>query len=245
MLLASLRLPGLPPVPTIEWFPAQPTLDSYAQANAIVPLWQFFANSLLIMSITVPLTIVSSSWAALGILYLRPSYRIWLIGSLIACLLIPQQLVWLPRFILFAKLRLIDSYWPLILPAFMGSSPLFVLLFYWAFRRIEAESLEAASLDGANSLHIWATIVMPQVVPTTLTVSVLTTVLYWSDFVNPLMYLKSESRYPLAVGLSILQQVDRANWPILMAGAVIMTMPLILGFLAIQRFFWRSILDAR
>lgn len=244
MLLASLRLPGTPPAPTIAWLPQHPSLNSYAQAAAIVPLWTFLGNSLLIMGITVPLTIVSASWAALGIMYVRPSRRIWVLGILIGCLLIPGQMVWLPRFILFAKLKLIDSYWPLILPAFMGSSPLFVLLFYWAMRRIEPETLEAASLDGAQTLQIWATIVMPQVIPTTVTVIVLTTVLYWSDFITPLMYLKSESRYPLSVGLSILQQVDRANWPILMAGAVMMTLPLILGFLLIQRLFWRSMLDS-
>ena len=79
---------------------------------------------------------------------------------------------------------------------------------------------------------------MPLARPTTVAVAVLAFMFYWSDFVGPLLYLKSESRYTLPVGLQILQQMDKTNWPLLMAAAVIMTAPVVVLFLVVQRHFW-------
>ena len=99
----------------------------------------------------------------------------------------------------------------------MGSSPLFVLLFYWTFRRVPSQLFEAARLDGAGILVIWAWIAMPLARPTTITVAVLAFMFYWSDFVSPLLYLKSESRYTLPVGLRVCSRwtrpTGRCSWP--------------------------------
>jgi multiple sugar transport system permease protein len=140
--------------------------------------------------------------------------------------------------LLFKHLLLIDTYWALIAPAWMGSSPFFVLLFYWSFRRTPLELFEAARLEGLNVLGIWAKVAMPLARPTIMSVGVLTFVQYWSDFVNPLLYLKSEQRYTLPVGLQVLQQLDTTNWPLLMAGSVVMTIPVLLLFFLVQRAFW-------
>ena len=79
---------------------------------------------------------------------------------------------------------------------------------------------------------------MPLAWAATVAVTVLSFILYWSDFFSPLLYLKSEARYTLPVGLQILQQMDKTNWPLLMAGVVVMTAPTIILFLLIQRYFW-------
>ena len=89
-----------------------------------------------------------------------------------------------------------------------------MLLFYWIFRRIPHELFESARLDGAGLLSIWSRIAMPLAKPTIMTVAVLTFTDYWSDFMNPLLYLKSESRYTLPIGLRVLQQLDQTNWPL-------------------------------
>jgi ABC-type glycerol-3-phosphate transport system permease component len=111
-------------------------------------------------------------------------------------------------------------------------------LFYWTFRRIPGAVFEAGRLDGASPWRLWWSLGMPLARPTIVTVAVLTCTLYWSDFISPLLYLKSEQRYPMSVGLQMLQQLDRVNWSLLMAGAVVMCIPVILGFLAVQRHFW-------
>jgi multiple sugar transport system permease protein len=128
--------------------------------------------------------------------------------------------------------------WLWIFNPLMGSSPLFVLLYYWTFRRIPKAMYEVARLYGATLLQVWARIAMPMAWPTTVAVAVLSFVLYWSDFISPLLYLKSESRYTLPVGLQTLQQLDATNWPLLMAGVAIMTAPVFLLFLMVQRYFW-------
>jgi multiple sugar transport system permease protein len=154
----------------------------------------------------------------------------------IGLLLVPVGAVWLPRFVLFSWLRLTNTYGALLAPALMGSSPLFVLLFFWSYRRVPPEVFESARLDGAGPLAIWRWVALPLSVPTLVTVGVLTFWLYWSDFINPLLYLKSQSLYTLPIGVRQLQQLNRTNWPLLMAASVVATAPAALVFLAVQRF---------
>ena len=135
---------------------------------------------------------------------------------------------------------LINTPFALIVPALAGSSPLFVLLFYWTFRRIPKDLFELARLDGAGALIVWRRIALPMAVPTTVAVGVLAFLFYWSDFINPLMYLRSQEFYTLPVGLQQLQQLDKTNWPLLMAGAVLMAGPAVVMFLFVQRYFLRD-----
>ena len=151
--------------------------------------------------------------------------------------MIPLTALWLTRFLVLRELRLVDSLWALLSPVWMGSSPFFVLIFYWAFRRQPAALFEAARLEGAGALRIWASIAMPLARPATAAVCLLTFAQYWSDFMNPLLYLKSDDRYTLALGLRVLQQMDATNWPLLMAGAVVMMLPVLLLLFLVQRAF--------
>ena len=128
----------------------------------------------------------------------------------------------------------------LLAPAVMGSSPLFVLLFYWSCRRLPHDLFEAARLDGGSAWQVWWRVALPIALPTAAAVAMLAFVFYWSDFVSPLLYLKSQSLYTLPVGVQQLQQLDRTNWPLLMSGAVLMTLPPVLIFLVVQRYFLRD-----
>ncbi len=91
-------------------------------------------------------------------------------------------------------------------------------------------------MDGASVLTIWARIALPITMPTVLAVLLLTFTHYWSDFVDPLLFLKSKRHYTLAVGLRMLQQMDITNWSLLLAAVVVMTVPVVLVYLVIQRF---------
>jgi multiple sugar transport system permease protein len=94
-----------------------------------------------------------------------------------------------------------------------------------------------AHLDGAGPFATWRRIGLPLARPATVAVAVLTFILYWSDFISPLLYLRSQDLYTLPLGLRQLQQLDRGDWPILMAGAVLLTVPAVLFFLLVQRRF--------
>jgi multiple sugar transport system permease protein len=238
VLSASLRAPNQPPPRTIEWIPDPIAWSNYLKVFDLVPLWTYIANSLLVVAVAVPLTVVTASWAGFAMAQMASRTQRRLVVLAIMLLMVPITALWLTRFVIFRYLGLIDTAGALIAPAVMGTSPLFILLFYWTFRRIPSEVFAAARLDGAGLLQLWVTIAMPLVWPTTTAVAVLTFALFWSDFISPLIYLKTEANYTLPVGVQILQQMDSTNWPLLMAGAVLMTGPILLMFLFVQRYFW-------
>ncbi len=238
VISASLRQPGLPPPNTVEWLPEPVVWANYRRIFQLVPLDLFTFNSLIVVSLAVPITLITASWAGFAMAQLQGHVRRRLVLFAVLLRMVPITALWLTRFVILQNLGLIDTIWVLILPAFMGSSPFYVLLFYWTFRRIPEELFDSAHVDGAGVLRIWRSIAMPVARPTSVAVGMLTFAMYWSDFITPLLYLKSEHRYTLPVGLQVLQQMDKTNWPLLMAASVVMTMPVVVLFLLVQRYVW-------
>lgn len=237
MASASLRQPGLPPPRTMEWWPEPLAWSNYNRIFEMLPLGRYIFNSLLVAGIAVPITLVTASLAGFAMTQLNRRGRESLLGLSVVLLVVPTVAVWVARFILFRTLGLFNSYAALLAPALMGSSPLFVLLFFWSFRRIPRELYDAARMDGAGPLEIWWRVALPLSGATVIVVGILTFLLYWGDFTTPLFYLKSQTLYTLPVGLRQLQELDRTNWPLLLAGAMVMTLPSVLLFEIVQRFF--------
>ena len=237
MFAASLRQPGLPPPRTMEWLPDPLMWSNYMRVFQTLPIGRYILNSLLVAGTAVPITLVTASLAGFAMAQLNRRGQDRLIILSVILLIIPTTAVWLARFILFRGLGLFNTHAALIAPSLMGSSPLFVLLFFWSFRRIPPELYEAARIDGASLLNIWWRVALPLSSATIVVVSILTFLLYWGDFVTPLFYLKSQTLYTLPVGLRQLQELDRTNWPLLLTGSVIMTLPAVLLFTIVQRFF--------
>jgi len=236
VLTNSLRPVGLPPPRTLEWFPAAPAWSNYVEIFRIVPLGQQVGNSLLISTVGAALTVVTASWAGFAMAQMPAGVRRWLVGLAIVLLLVPSTAVWLPRYVLFTSIGIIDTYLALFAPAIMGTKSLFALMFYWNFRRVPLELFESARLDGAGALTIWRLIALPAALPTALAVLLLAFTHYWSDFVDPLLFLKSEERYTLAIGLRMLQQMDMTNWSLLLAAVVVMIAPVLVVYFALQQF---------
>lgn len=238
VVAASLRRPGLPPPATIEWLPDPVAWSNYARIFEVLPLARYLTNSLLVAGLAVPLTILVASWAGFAMAQLPARVRHALLALAVMVRMVPLTAVWLTRFLVLRELGLSDTIWALLAPVWMGSSPFFVLIFYWSFRRLPVAMFEAARLEGMGPLRIWAWIAMPLSRPAVAAVALLTFVQYWSDFMNPLLYLRSDDRYTLALGLRVLQQLDATNWPLLMAGAVVMMLPVLLLLALMQRAFW-------
>jgi multiple sugar transport system permease protein len=234
MVTASLRTPGLPPAQTVEWLPTSPSTGNYGAVFELLPFGRYLLNSLAVVALAVPLTIVTASLAGFAMALLERRSRLILVVLSVALLMVPVTALWLTRFLLFRWAGLTDSLLALVVPALAGSSPLFVLLYFWTFRRVSADVFEMARLDGAGPLATWRRIALPLSIPTTIAVAVLTFILYWSDFISPLLYLRSQDLYTLPMGLRQLQQLDPSDWPLLMAGAVMLTLPAVLFFLLVQ-----------
>jgi multiple sugar transport system permease protein len=237
MVVASLRGPGLPPPSSIEWLPAAPTAANYGTVFELLPFGRYLLNSLAVVALAVPLTVVTASMAGFAMALLERRTRTALLVLSVALLLVPVTALWLTRFLLFTWIGLTDTLLALVVPALAGSSPLFVLIYYWTFRRTSAEVFEMGHLDGAGSVGVWWRIALPNAWPSTVAVAVLTFILYWSDFISPLLYLRDQDLYTLPLGLRQLQQLDPTGWPVMMAGAVMLTLPAVLFFLIVGRIF--------
>jgi multiple sugar transport system permease protein len=152
--------------------------------------------------------------------------------------MVPLTALLVPRFVIFKTLGLTDSYVPLIASSvLLGTSPFYVLLYYWSFRRLPRELIDAARLEGLGPIAIWRRVAMPLVKPVTVAVGVLAFVFSWSNFLDPLIYLFDSDKFTLPLGLRSLATLGQQDYPILLAGAVTATLPVIGAFLYVQRFF--------
>lgn len=237
MFTASLREQGLPPPTTIEWWPAGFHWENYRAIFELIPLASYIGNSTLVVAAAVPLTLLTAGLAGFGLSQLPNPLRTRLVNLSMGLLIVPAASVWLFRFQILGWLGLIDTLWALIIPAFAASNPLFVLLYYWTFNRVPSEIFEAARLEGASFLTVCWHIARPVARPTTIAITLLTFTLYWSDFVSPILYIFRTDLYTLPIGLQLIRQLDSTNWPLLMAVAALMTAPILLLFLLLQRHF--------
>src|SRR5918993_1700147 len=237
LILGSLRGPGVSPPDGLELIPADPTLDSYDRAFELVDLQRQFLNSAVVAAFAVPLTVLTGSWAGFGMTLLRRRTRGIVVGVSLIVLMIPLSALWVPRFVMFRQLDVLDSYIPLVAPALMGTSPFYVLLFYWSYRRIPADLIDAARLEGLGPLQIWWQVASPLVRPATFAVGALAFVFHWSNFVDPLLYLVSTEKFTLPLGLSALRGLGPTDFGVLLAGALLATVPTVLLFGLVQRPF--------
>ena len=205
-------------------------------ARAAVDLPLYAMNSLVVAGIAVPLAVVFASWAGFAMARLPTRGRQALVGLSLLGLMVPLTALLVPRFILFRSLGLTDSYVPLAAPALIGMTPFYVLIFYWAFRRIPAELFEAARLEGVGTLTTWWRLAMPLARPVTVAVAVLAFLVSWSNFLDPLIYLYDASAFTLPLGLKSLALLPSQMFPVMLAGALFAVVPAVVVFAVSQRF---------
>ncbi len=141
------------------------------------------------------------------------------------------------RQIEFRLANILNTPFALTASSLFGTSPLFTLIFYWTFRRVPSETWEAARVDGASAFRAWWSLGVPAARSAFAAVGVLAFVYYWREFREPLLYIQDTDKYTVSVGLAYLEQLDPTNLPILMAGSVIVTAPILIIFLLAQPFF--------
>lgn len=237
MVSASLHPVGEPLPTEIEFKPTSLSTQNYLRVFEIIPIGRYIINSLIVVSLAVPLTLVTGSWAGFSVSQLPLKTQKRLIVLSLALLMVPGIALWSTRFFIYKYLGWQDSFWALIAPAWMGTSPFYVLMFYRAYRRIPKALFETARINGASAFQTWGLVAFPIARPTTIGVALLSFALYWGDFISPLLYLKTQNLYTLPVGLQLLQQLGTSDWPLLMsAGVLATTIPVVL-FVIVQPLF--------
>jgi multiple sugar transport system permease protein len=147
----------------------------------------------------------------------------------------------IPTYILFSYLRWVDTFYPLVVPAFFGGGAYNIFLLRQFFMSIPRELDEAAILDGATHGVIFWQILMPNSGAALATVGIFSLVYNWKDFMGPLIYMNSPDMQTLEVGLRTYQTLQSEKWELIMAGSVIVMIPLLIIFLVGQRYFVKGI----
>jgi multiple sugar transport system permease protein len=243
MFLGSLRAPGFGPPDGFELIPPRQTLEPYSIVFLLIPLWRQLLNSGIVVLAAVPITVLFASWAGFAIVNAGPTVRKRLIVFTVVAQMVPLSAVWVPRFALFKWLGLTDSLGALIAPAFMATSGFYVLIFALAYYRIPRDIFSAAALDGWSPFQVWRQVAFPLAAPAAFAVAVLAFVAHWSNFIDPLLYLSNTDLYTVPLGLRALQTLEPQNFSILLAGAVIATVPAVVAFLFAQRAFFTKTLE--
>ncbi len=238
MVLGSLRAPGLPPPDGFELIPRAATWSNFKTVFAFVPLGRHLVNSLIVVAVAVPVTVLIASWAGFAIATATPRARRLLIALSVVALMVPLSALWVPRFVMFRWAGLIDTLWPLMLPALMATTPFYVLLFALSYMRVPKGLFEAARLENLSPFGVWRQVAWPLAKPTAFAVAVLAFTWHWANFVDPLLYLSTGERYTVPLGLKALLTLEPTNHPILLAGAVMVSLPPVIAFLAAQRSFF-------
>ena len=226
----------------IQWWPADPHWQNYLKAfSGTLPLGRFMWNTAYIVIFAVLGTIVSSSLVAYSFARIDwPGKNFWF-GLLLGTMMLPDIVTLIPRFILFRTLGWYDTFYPLIVPYWGAVMALYVFLIRQFFLGIPMELEDAAYIDGASRLRTLSQILMPLSKPVLATVSVFSLLQHYNDFMNPLIYLKTIDKFPLAVGVKLFNDFEVQRWEVVFAVSTIMLAPILLLFLVAQRFFVQGI----
>lgn len=230
-LRSSEQVLQLPP----SWYPNPVTLENFPRVFQEVPFAKFILNSFKLVFWNVIGQVFATSMVAYGFTRFRFPGKDTLFLILLGTLMIPNTITLVPQFILFARIGLVNSYLPLILPAFAGS-PYLIFLMRQYMTTIPYDLDEAAMLDGANRFQILIHVLIPLMVPALVLVTVFTFVDVWNDFLRPLVYLNDPSKFTVSIGLAFFQGTKFTAWEMLMAGSLMaMLPPAILFFLTQKR----------
>ena len=241
LVLGSLQQPLQPPPDGLDLWPSPAAWGNYSSVAAFMPVGRLLVNSLVLVVVAVPVTVVVTSMAGLAIVTARGRTRRWLLGVTVLMMLVPAAALWVPRVVLLRSVGLADTKVTVALLALAGTTPFYVLLFALAYSRIPTSLLEAAALEGLSPYAVWRRVALPLARPAAVAVAALSFLYYWSTFMDPLTLVSSPDNWPLALGLRGLAEMEAALYPVYLAAAVLVTAPAILVFAIAQRSFFSSV----
>jgi ABC-type glycerol-3-phosphate transport system permease component len=222
------------------WWPSPPRWQNYVEALTKLPFQRYAVNTLIIAVFSVVGYTLSCTVVAYGFARLRAPGKDTLFVLMLATLMLPYPVVMIPQYVIFSELDLVNTFWPLILPAFLGS-PFYIFLLRQFFMQIPPDLEDAARIDGANLGQILWYIMLPLARPAMATVAIFSFQFAWNDFLAPLIYLQDQSKYTLMLGLSFFRSSFQVNWAYLMAASLTIALPVIILFFLAQREFVEGI----
>jgi multiple sugar transport system permease protein len=219
----------------IKWIPTTFVWSNYSQIWSQIPLAGYVANSALLAVVITFLQVLTGSFAAYGFSKVRFPGRDALFLAYIATIAVPWQAYMIPQYVMMQKVGLTNTFWALILLQAFGAFGVFLMRQY--FVTIPDELNEAARIDGLSDYGIWARIILPLSKPALASLALLTFVNTWNDYMGPFIYLSSNELWTVQIGLRSFIGQYSAQYAMIMTGSVISIIPILVIFLAGQRYF--------
>ena len=239
MLSASLKLDKDVFIFPIQWIPKNPRWQNYVDIWTKIPLSKFVFNTTKLTIIVTVLQLLTSSFAAYAFAKLDFKYKNLLFMAYISTIAMPWQVYMVPQFIMMRGMGMNDSHMAIIcLQAFSAFGVFMMRQFY---QGIPDELCEAARIDGMSEYKIYSKIMLPLSKPALSTLTIFTFVATWNDFLGPMIYLKTESKKTLQIGLRMFISQYSSEYGLIMAASVLSLIPVLIVFLALQQYFVEGI----
>lgn len=226
-------------------------LPSHWSLDAFIKGWNgvggitfatYFKNTFIMVLPTVAFTVFSCSIVAFGFARFRfPGKRVFF-ALMISTMMLPNSVIIIPRYLIFNKMHLLNTYWPFYLPAMLACFPFFIFMIIQFMRGIPKELDEAAYIDGCSSVTLYVRVLLPLIKPALFSAGLFQFMWTWNDFFNSLIYISSVKKFPVSLGLrASLDTAAQVEWDKVMSMSLISILPLILLFFFAQKYFVEGI----
>jgi len=225
-----------PPV----WIPSPLQWSNYPEAVTYISFFLYLRNTLTIAVLATLGSLISCSLVAYSLARIPWPGRNFLFIFTVATLMLPFQVTLIPLFVVYSRLGWVNSFLPLIVPHWFGSA-LYIFLLRQFFMTIPMELSEAARIDGAGEFRIYWQVILPLAKAALATVAIFEFIARWRDYLGPLIYLSNQKLYTLSLGIYEYRSQYGAEWGLLMAASVLITLPIIVLFFFLQKTFVQGI----
>ncbi len=239
MLSASLKYDKDVFTVPIQWIPQKPRWQNYTEIWEKIPLLQFVLNTSKLTLIVTVLQLLTSSFAAYAFSKLDFKYKSVLFMAYISTIAVPWQVYMVPQFMMMRSLGLNDTHLAIILLQAFSAFGVFMMRQF--YQGIPDSLCEAARIDGMNEYRIYASIMLPLSKPALSTLVIFTFVSTWNDFLGPSIYLTTQSKKTIQIGLRMFIGQYSSDYGLIMAASVISLIPVLIVFMALQRYFVEGI----
>lgn len=225
----------------IRWLPEVFQWENYRDVFETLPFLKYYANSLTLVVFVVSGAVLTSSLCAYGLSRINWAGKKIVFTCIMGSMMLPVAVTIIPTFLMFRRIGLTNSLIPLIIPAWLGGGAFYIFLLRQFFLSIPKDLDEAARIDGATHLQIYSKIILPLTKPALVVVGMFAFMNTWNDFLGPLIYLNSDDKYTVALGLQLFVGSYRAEWQLMMAAACLVVIPAILVFMIGQKYLIEGI----
>ncbi len=226
-----------------RWIPSKIMWTNYTESWGPYNFNIYLRNTVMITVFAGIGQVLSAAVVAYGFARLRFPGRDFLFGVVMATIMLPGIVTLVPMYIIFQKIKWVNTFYPLIVPAYFGGGAFFIFLFRQFFMTIPIELTDAAKIDGCSDFGIFWRVIMPLARPGIAAAAIFSFIAHWNDFMGPLIYLNSEDKRTLTLGLRdfIVVSAQRTEYQYLMAVSTVTVLPVIVIFFVAQKNFIQGV----